>query len=104
MNVKICGITNLRDAIDAIELGAFAIGFIFVKSSPRYIDPGSAKDIIRKLPPNAKPTGVFADSPQKEILDTIRRTGIACVQLHGNESPQELSAYPVRIILKPRFG
>jgi phosphoribosylanthranilate isomerase len=97
MNVKICGITNLQDALDAVELGAYALGFIFVKSSPRYITPGSAKEIISKLPSTVKAIGVFANTPQNYILRIIKQVGINCIQLHGNELPQELSGYPVPI-------
>lgn len=97
MNIKICGITNLQDALDAVELGAYALGFIFVKSSPRFITPDSAKQIISKLPTTVKPIGVFADTPRNEILQTIKQTGIVCIQLHGSESPLELSGYPVPI-------
>jgi phosphoribosylanthranilate isomerase len=104
MNVKICGITNLQDALVAVELGAYALGFIFVKSSPRYISPESAKQIIGKLPPAVKPIGVFVDTPQNEIFHMIKQTGIVCVQLHGNESPQELSGYPVPIFKSFRVG
>jgi phosphoribosylanthranilate isomerase len=104
MNVKICGITNIQDALDAVELGTYALGFIFVKSSPRYISPDSASLIINKLPPTVKPVGVFADTPQKEILSVIKQTGIVCIQLHGNESPQELSGYPVPIFKSFRVG
>ncbi len=97
MNVKICGITNLPDAMEAVQLGAYALGFIFVRSSPRFIAPEAAKYIISKLPSGMKTIGVFADTPKKEILRVIGQTGISCIQLHGNESPLDLSGYPVPI-------
>jgi phosphoribosylanthranilate isomerase len=98
MKVKICGITNLQDALDAVELGADALGFIFVKSSPRHIAPDSARHIISSLPPFVTPVGVFADSPDSEILETITHTGIDCVQLYGNDSSTELKELPVPIV------
>jgi phosphoribosylanthranilate isomerase len=97
MKVKICGITTPVDAVYAAELGADALGFIFVKSSPRYIAPKAARKIIQELPPFIVPVGVFVDAPQEEILDTIEQTGIRCVQLHGNETPKELAGFPVPV-------
>jgi phosphoribosylanthranilate isomerase len=93
MKVKICGITNLSDARLAIDLGADALGFIFVKSSQRYIAPEAAQKIIHTLEPFIIPVGVFADTPREEIYKTAEQTGIGCVQLHGNELPGQLVNY-----------
>lgn len=97
MKVKICGITNSEDALLAMELGADALGFIFVKSSPRYITPQAARKIIRKLDPFAIAVGVFADTPREEIYSIIEQTGINCVQLHGNELPGHIVNYPLPV-------
>jgi phosphoribosylanthranilate isomerase len=98
MRVKICGITNLENALMATDFGADALGFVFAKGSPRTITPDAARNIINKLPPFIIPVGVFVDSPAEEILSIIERTGIQCVQLHGNESPLEYTKINVPII------
>jgi phosphoribosylanthranilate isomerase len=98
MIVKICGITRLEDALAAAGEGAAAVGFIFVRSSPRYIAPGAAAEIILKLPPFICPVGVFVNEPREDVLTTIGRTGIRCLQLHGEEPPGATAGYPVPVI------
>ena len=85
--VKICGITNVDDAIAAVQLGADLLGFNFYSKSPRYIEPADAEKIIRKLPAFVDTVGVFVDAD----VDTIRKTTgdlmLNWVQLHGDETP-----------------
>lgn len=85
--VKICGITNLEDAQTAISAGAWALGFIFYKKSPRYVSPSKARVIIEQLPPLVTPIGVFVDQNEHALRDICRLTRITTIQLHGTESP-----------------
>ncbi|HVF48309.1 MAG TPA: phosphoribosylanthranilate isomerase [Pyrinomonadaceae bacterium] len=86
--VKICGITNLEDALLSIEYGADQLGFNFYEKSPRYISPGAARQIIDKLGDGITTVGVFVNG----LIDTVIRVAvdskIDVIQLHGSESVQ----------------
>jgi phosphoribosylanthranilate isomerase len=97
VKIKICGITNLDDAIAAVEFGADALGFVFYQGSPRYIAPEVAAGIIRKLPSFTMTIGVFVDEKPAQIEKTIAATGIDVIQLHGDEPP-EMCAFSRRVI------
>jgi phosphoribosylanthranilate isomerase len=83
--VKICGVTRLEDAILAAELGASAIGFVFWPSSPRFIQPARAREVVRALPPFVTPVGVFVDQPAGHVKDVASVVGVGAIQLHGRE-------------------
>jgi len=81
--VKICGITNLEDALVAVDAGADAVGFVFYEKSPRKVDVETARDIVAKLPEKIEKVGVFVDQTADEVCATVRETGFTAVQLHG---------------------
>lgn len=91
VKVKICGITNLRDARHAIESGAAFIGFNFYQRSPRYVTPSVARRILQRLPKNTKSVGIFVNEPEEKMLAIARKTGLNYLQLHGEESPQTVA-------------
>ncbi|MBV6626954.1 MAG: phosphoribosylanthranilate isomerase [Rivularia sp. (in: Bacteria)] len=86
MRVKICGITQPQQGKTIASLGATALGFICVPSSPRYVTPKQIKAVIEQLPPQIDKIGVFANSSKEEIAQTVAETGLTGVQLHGDES------------------
>lgn len=88
VRVKICGITNIGDALVAVEYGADALGFVFYRGSPRYVSPDDAKEIIRQLPPFVTAVGVFVDEDIGVIEKTVKHASLSVVQLHGNEPPE----------------
>jgi phosphoribosylanthranilate isomerase len=86
VRIKICGITNLEDALLAAELGADALGFIFYAKSPRSAAPEAVREIIAQLPPFVTSVGVFVDEDAASVQELAARLGLDWVQLHGQES------------------
>ena len=88
VKVKICGITNLDDALAAIDMGADIIGFNFYRKSPRYIKGEAAAEIVSKLPGFIDIAGVFVNHSAEHIRETISQCYLDWVQLHGDENPR----------------
>jgi phosphoribosylanthranilate isomerase len=87
VSVKICGITNLEDALACLFSGARALGFVFYKKSPRYISPLAAKNISRILPKKIKRVGVFVDQSVSAVKKIAKFCNLDMLQFHGHESP-----------------
>lgn len=98
MKVKICGITRIEDALLVAEMNAWAIGFIFYKKSPRYIEPAKVRQIIDNLPVGIKKIGVFVNSSVEEMNSVAEISGINTLQLHGEENPEMCNLLPYEII------
>ncbi|HXZ32734.1 MAG TPA: phosphoribosylanthranilate isomerase [Terriglobales bacterium] len=80
--VKICGITNLDDALTAVDAGADALGFVFYEKSPRFVSPEQARGMIGRLPQQTETVGVFAKEEIVRCVDIASRCGLSAVQVH----------------------
>ena len=92
--IKICGIKTLKDALAAMEAGADLIGFNFYPKSPRYVSVGICRDIMSVMRKHGHVTyvGVFVNASVEEVYATIETCGLSLAQLHGDETPEMLSA------------
>ncbi|MGI8638668.1 MAG: phosphoribosylanthranilate isomerase [Pyrinomonadaceae bacterium] len=86
--VKICGITNLEDALLSAKFGANALGFNFYEKSPRYILPENAREIIEQLPKDILKVGVFVNENFDKIAEIAATAKLDAIQLHGEETPE----------------
>jgi phosphoribosylanthranilate isomerase len=96
--VKICGITNIEDALQAVQAGADALGFVFFEKSPRFVEPEGAAAIIAGLPPLVQVVGLFVNAPLDLVNTTADRCGLDLVQLHGEESPSYCDSVRRRVM------
>ena len=83
--IKICGITNIDDASQAVELGADALGFVFYRPSSRYIDILNAKKVAEQLPPFVSLVGLFVDAEPEIVYQAIDQIPLTVLQFHGAE-------------------
>jgi len=92
--VKICGMTNLEDALTAVDAGADAVGFVFYENSPRCVSVEKAREIVEKLPKKVEKVGVFVNESPELVSRIASDVGLTGVQLHGDEykNPERYSS------------
>ncbi len=100
VKVKICGITRYDDACVALDAGAWALGFVFHPTSPRFIAPERAAAILDRLPRSTFSVGVFVDWPLDELNRAVRLAGLRGAQLHGDESPEYAARVEAEMVMK----
>ena len=98
MKIKICGITNINDALTATRHGATYLGLILYPKSPRYVAPKAIYEIIQKLDSKINTVGVFVDESPEKINQVVTETGLTYVQLHGKESVKDCKKINVPVI------
>ena len=99
--VKICGITNIEDALRVVELGADALGFVFYEKSPRKITKEKAKEIIDKIQtvkPRVVKVGLFVDELEERVNEITSYCNFDILQFHGDETPNYCKKFPQKII------
>jgi len=100
MKVKICGVRSYEDARAALDAGAWALGFIFHRPAKRYIEPEAAARIVKRLPRDALPVGVFVDYPLDELNEVVDTVGLRGAQLHGDEDPPYADKVKAEVVIK----
>lgn len=105
VKVKVCGITNLADAVKAIEYGADALGFNFYPPSPRFIIPEKAREILRETPQEICNIALFVNEPKERVEEVLGcgllpdgRQAFRGLQFHGEESPDYCRGWGLKVI------
>lgn len=98
MKIKICGITNLEDALDAIDAGADALGFVFYENSPRYIEPFKARFIVEKLPPFIQTIGLFVNESNAYINQVCVNAKMQSAQIIDDDAYTDFKTLNCRYI------
>ena len=104
VEIKICGVTRVDDAVACVDAGADALGLNFWPGTPRCIDVPTARAIVDEVGHRVELVGVFVDATLAEIGDVRAATGIAWVQLHGAEPPEMVAALGPKAYKALRVG
>jgi phosphoribosylanthranilate isomerase len=104
MLIKICGITRSDDAHAAVDAGARAVGFVFWRESPRFIDPYRARRIVSTLPAFVTPVGLFVNQPLEYVTGVVALARLGAVQLHGDETVEYAAAVQAPVIKALTLG
>ena len=100
VKIKICGITNLEDALNSVKSGCNALGFVFYRKSPRYITPEKASQIVKHIPSHILKIGVFVNAEEETIKRIAKLCNLDMLQFHGNESPEFCKKFKGHKIIK----
>ena len=102
--IKVCGMTDKSEVADTVAAGVDALGFIFVKESPRKVEPDKVRAIVGDLPPFVDAVGVFVDEKAEVVDEIVQYCGLTMVQLHGAESPEYCEKISTRVVKAFRVG
>jgi phosphoribosylanthranilate isomerase len=98
VRVKICGITRVEDALGAAAAGADALGFNLWPGSRRHLPVQAVRAIVARLPPFVTPVGLFVDQPPDEVARLAAAAGVAAIQLHGDEPPEQCRGHALPVL------
>ena len=98
VRVKICGITRIEDALNAVRSGADAIGLVFYEPSPRNVSIEQAIEIANRVPAFVTVVGLFVNAAPEFVRNVISRVKLDLLQFHGDETPQECARYGLPFI------
>ena len=98
--IKICGITNKRDAIEASKLCVDMLGFVFYEGSKRYVEPKVVRDIVNELPQSVAKVGVFVDEKAEKVSEIASDCSLDILQFHGDEPPAYCAGFNNYKIIK----
>ncbi|MSP86344.1 MAG: phosphoribosylanthranilate isomerase [Methylotenera sp.] len=93
VRVKICGITRVEDALNAVAQGADAIGLVFYGPSPRHVSISKAIEIVNQVPAFVSVVGLFVNAEASFINEVISKVRLDILQFHGDETPEECAGF-----------